>query len=162
MPSPLVQAELAILQRDMQLCVVTRYRKVANQLARLRDAGVPDDCVLMHGGASAMLKPLFIVLRDDSRKALVIIVRGTSSIRDVFTSLSVTSKPHHVLGESGMVVGWSHFGMLAGARWIYGKARPVVHEFMRDHPDWHVRLVGHSLGGGTAAMLTMMCAPPSA
>ena len=36
----------------------------------------------------------------------------------MFTSLTGPSKPHHQLDASGVVLGYSHFGMLAAARWV--------------------------------------------
>jgi Lipase (class 3) len=108
---------------------------------------------------SALLKPLFIIVKDRSRRALLLIIRGTTSLRDIFTSLSGTTKPHHVMGANGVVLGYSHFGMLAAARWIHRQAKPTLDRFLAQHPDWRLHLIGHSLGAGTAALLAMMCAP---
>eukprot|EP00951_Prasinocladus_malaysianus_P047205 scaffold649370_cov50-Prasinocladus_malaysianus.AAC.1 len=38
--------------------------------------------------------------------------------QDMFTCLTSAVKPHHMTGSSGVVLGYSHFGMLAAARWI--------------------------------------------
>ena len=37
-------------------------------------------------------------------------------LQDIFTSLTGASKPHHVVDDKGVVLGYSHFGMLAAAR----------------------------------------------
>jgi hypothetical protein len=141
----------------MRLCMVTRYRKLENQLAALAALGFSPSNIVSHQGRSALLKPLFLILRDDTRKTLTLLIRGTTSIKDAFTSLTGTSKPHHVVGNTGVVLGWSHFGMLASARWIHKKAVKVLNEFLAPRPDWRLQIVGHSLGGGTAALLCMMC-----
>ena len=39
-------------------------------------------------------------------------------LQDIFTSLTGASKPHHVVDEKGVVLGYSHFGMLAAARYV--------------------------------------------
>ena len=74
----------------------------------------------------------------------------------MFTSLTGASKPHHIVNNAGVVLGYSHFGMLAGARWLLHEAREPLRQVLQSNPGLKVRIVGHSLGGGTAAMLTMM------
>ena len=76
--------------------------------------------------------------------------------QDMFTSLTGASKPHHIVNNAGVVLGYSHFGMLAGARWLLHEAREPLRQVLQSNPGLKVRIVGHSLGGGTAAMLTMM------
>ena len=157
-----LQGELRDLRRDMAVCMATRYRKVPSQVGMLRGLGIDADGILLNVARSELLKPLFLVVKDPSRHYLVVIVRGTTSLRDIFTSLSGTTKPHHMSAADGVVLGYAHFGMLAAARWIYKQARPVLDAFLTAHPTWRLRLVGHSLGGGTAALLCMMCAPSRA
>ena len=77
-------------------------------------------------------------------------------LQDMFTSLTGASKPHHIVNNAGVVLGYSHFGMLAGARWLLHEAREPLRQVLKSNPGLKVRIVGHSLGGGTAAMLTMM------
>lgn len=36
----------------------------------------------------------------------------------MFTSMTSASKPHHVVDADGVTLGYTHFGMLAAARWI--------------------------------------------
>ena len=78
-------------------------------------------------------------------------------LQDMFTSLTGTSKPHHMVDpESGVVLGYSHFGMLAAARWLLQQLSGIMKQALNDHPGYKLKVIGHSLGGGTAAMLTMM------
>jgi hypothetical protein len=49
---------------------------------------------------------------------VLLVVRGTTSMKDLFTSLSGAVKPHHMLRQNAVVLGYSHLGMLAAARWI--------------------------------------------
>ena len=75
----------------------------------------------------------------------------------MFTSLTGTSKPHHMADpETGVVLGYSHFGMLAAARWLLQQLSGTMREALADHPGYKLKVIGHSLGGGTAAMRTMM------
>ncbi len=71
--------------------------------------------------------------------------------------MTSASKPHHVVDGRGVVMGHSHFGMLASARWIKGEVSAALRNARDSQPDYALTLVGHSMGAGTAAMLTMMC-----
>ncbi|KAG0476182.1 hypothetical protein HPP92_013023 [Vanilla planifolia] len=44
--------------------------------------------------------------------------------------------------------------MVAAARWIAKLAAPCLTRALLEHPDYQLKVVGHSLGGGTAALLT--------
>ncbi|KAF2323634.1 hypothetical protein GH714_036407 [Hevea brasiliensis] len=44
--------------------------------------------------------------------------------------------------------------MVAAARWIAKLATPVLKKALGQYPDYKLKIVGHSLGGGTAALLT--------
>eukprot|EP00803_Ostreobium_quekettii_P003683 evm.model.scf_429.4 EVM.evm.TU.scf_429.4 scf_429:29564-36836(+) len=105
---------------------------------------------------AAVLRPAFVLVWDHELHLLVLAIRGTSSVKDIFTSLSGVTKPHHVVDQDGVVLGYSHFGMLASARWILKEASPAIKNAMQEHPSCGLRITGHSMGGGTAAMLTMM------
>ena len=74
----------------MQLAFVTRFRKVHNIKAALQALGLPEEAVLLQLGRSALLKPLFLVVKDEEAKRLYVLIRGTTSIRDLFTTLTGT------------------------------------------------------------------------
>lgn len=63
-----------------------------------------------------------------------------------------------MLDADGVVLGFSHFGMLAAARWIRERTAPDLKQALAANPGYSLKIIGHSLGGGTAAMLTMMYA----
>jgi hypothetical protein len=46
--------------------------------------------------------------------------------------------------------------MLAAARWIRSQTQASLADALAQNPGYSLKIVGHSLGGGTAAMLTMM------
>jgi len=52
--------------------------------------------------------------------------------------------------------------MLAAARWILQETVEPLKAALAEHPTFRLRIVGHSLGAGAAALLTMMCAPGGA
>ncbi len=103
-----------------------------------------------------MLKPSFVLARDPALGALVLAVRGTHSLKDAFTSLTGASKPHHVADANGVTLGYAHLGMLASARWLRAEAEPALLAAAAERPGAPIWVVGHSLGGGIAALLVMM------
>ncbi|KIZ04540.1 hypothetical protein MNEG_3418 [Monoraphidium neglectum] len=46
--------------------------------------------------------------------------------------------------------------MLAAARWVLAQTKYRLISALAQHPDYQLLVVGHSMGGGTAALLTMM------
>ena len=44
------------------------------------------------------------------------------------------SKPHHLVDANGVVLGYSHFGMLAAARWIKAQTRGQLEAALADNP----------------------------
>ncbi|KAH9713660.1 hypothetical protein KPL71_020414 [Citrus sinensis] len=65
---------------------------------------------------------------------------------------------HHTVvcegGVSNLVLGYAHCGMVAAARWIAKLSTPCLIEALDKYPGYKLKIVGHSLGGGTAALLT--------
>ncbi|KAI8004519.1 Sn1-specific diacylglycerol lipase alpha [Camellia lanceoleosa] len=60
----------------------------------------------------------------------------------------------HDGGISNLVLGYAHCGMVAAARWIAKHSTPCLLKALDEYPDYKVKIIGHSLGGGTAALLT--------
>ncbi|XVE82202.1 hypothetical protein DITRI_Ditri15bG0128400 [Diplodiscus trichospermus] len=105
------------------------------------------------------MKPAFTIIRDKNSKCFLLLVRGTHSIKDTLTAATGAVVPFHhsVLddgGVSNLVLGYAHCGMVAAARWIAWLTASCLLEALAEYPDYKVNIVGHSLGGGTAALLT--------
>lgn len=64
---------------------------------------------------------------------------------------STTRLSVFIRGSSSM-----QFGMLAAARWLKEQLTGELEAALAANPGYKLYIVGHSLGGGTAAMLTMM------
>ncbi|KAK1309034.1 hypothetical protein QJS10_CPA09g00084 [Acorus calamus] len=106
-----------------------------------------------------ILKPAFTVLVDRETRCFLLVIRGTHSIRDTLTAATgaVVLFHHTVVREGGvsdLVLGYAHCGMVAAARWIAKLATPRLMSALREYPDYKLKIIGHSLGGGTAALLT--------
>uniref|UniRef100_A0A061SHX7 Lipase class 3 family protein n=1 Tax=Tetraselmis sp. GSL018 TaxID=582737 RepID=A0A061SHX7_9CHLO len=147
--------EVTIFRRLLALCCVQRLKHNLQENA-WQQLGIGPGDVLKRHARAGVLRPAFSLLHDRRLGALVLVVRGTHSLKDIFTCLTSAVKPHHMTGMSGVVLGYSHFGMLAAARWILKEVYTTLEAAMESRPESRLLVVGHSLGGGTAAMLTMM------
>ncbi|KAL5666595.1 hypothetical protein ACJX0J_026703, partial [Zea mays] len=125
----------------------------------LEATGYTTEDVLMQEPKAGILKPAFTILLDRDKKSILLLIRGTHSIRDTLTAATGAVVPfHHTIvqegGVSDLVLGYAHFGMVAAARWIAKLSGPCLAQALQMYPDFKIKVVGHSLGGGTAALLT--------
>ncbi|KAI8993566.1 hypothetical protein BDB01DRAFT_832360 [Pilobolus umbonatus] len=100
----------------------------------------------------ASFQPSYFIAIDRSRKAIVLSIRGTWSLYDAITDLVCEYRPW----KGGLV----HSGMLASAQWFYTNILPQIFRYVHHYSNVITNLIitGHSLGGGTASILTMMAA----
>ncbi|GAU32998.1 hypothetical protein TSUD_358650 [Trifolium subterraneum] len=125
----------------------------------LEETGYTDENVLLREAKAGILKPAFTIIVDHKMRRLLLLIRGTHSIKDTLTAVTGNVAPfHHTVvhegGVSDLVLGYAHCGMVAAARWIAKLATPCLLDALSKYPDYEVKIVGHSLGGGTAAILT--------
>ncbi|XP_077213149.1 lipase class 3 family protein [Tasmannia lanceolata] len=125
----------------------------------LESAGFSQEDVLLQEPKAGLLKPAFAILCDRHSKCILLLIRGTHSIKDTLTAATGAVVPfHHLLlhegGVSNLILGYAHCGMVAAARWIAKLTTPCLLKAVGDYPDYKIKIVGHSLGGGTAALLT--------
>lgn len=127
----------------------------------LQEIGFSQDDVLLQEPKAGILKPAFTILVDHKTKSFLLLIRGTHSIKDTLTAATGAVVPfHHSVvhegGVSNLVLGYAHGGMVAAARWIAKLSIPSLTEGLDKYPDYKLKIVGHSLGGGTAALLTFV------
>lgn len=125
----------------------------------LETTGYAEEDVLLQEPKAGILKPAFTILVDKNTKCILLLIRGTHSIRDTLTAATGAVVPfHHTVvhegGVSDLILGYAHCGMVAAARWIAKLATPCLMKALHEYPDYQLKIVGHSLGGGTAAILT--------
>ena len=90
------------------------------------------------------MKPAFTILSDKSTKSIILLIRGTHSIRDTLTAATGGAVPFHhtVLNEGGvsnLILGYAHCGMVAAARWIAKLAIPCLMKAVGEHPDYMIK-----------------------
>ncbi|KAF3643816.1 putative inter-alpha-trypsin inhibitor heavy chain H1-like [Capsicum annuum] len=125
----------------------------------LEETGYSLESVLLQEPKAGILKPAFTILADHRSKSFLLVIRGTHSIKDTLTAATGAVVPfHHTMvhegGVSNLVLGYAHCGMVAAARWIAKLATPCLLKALNIYPQYKLKIVGHSLGGGTAALLT--------
>lgn len=125
----------------------------------MEETGYSQESVLLQEPKAGILKPAFTILADHRSRSFLLVIRGTHSIKDTLTAATGAVVPfHHTVvhegGVSNLVLGYAHCGMVAAARWIARLATPCLLKALSIYPEYKLKIVGHSLGGGTAAILT--------
>eukprot|EP00798_Chlamydomonas_sp_ICE-L_P018827 gene18827-25373_t len=148
-------AELKEIRRYLLYCRGLKYKKPLQQLKFWEEHLLIDSAssVLVHQHSAGLLRPAYALIADESAESIVLCIRGTTSLKDLFTSLAATTKPHHRVEAHGVVMGYGHLGMLAAARWLLKQVSAPLKEALVRYPDYKLR---HSMGGGTAVLLTTM------
>ena len=93
-----------------------------------------------------LLKPAFTVVRDRSSKCFLLFIRGAISVKERLTAATGAEVPfHHVVVQEGrvsnVVLGYSHCGMVAGARWIAKRAIPCLSKAVEQFPNYEVKVI---------------------
>ncbi|KAJ6725505.1 LIPASE CLASS 3 PROTEIN-LIKE [Salix purpurea] len=153
---PVIIAELYDLLRLLTLCMYFSKKPFP---VFLELAGFSQEDVVIQKPKAGLLKPAFTIIHDRTSKYFLLLIRGTHSIKDTLTAATGAVVPFHhsVLhdgGISNLVLGYAHCGMVAAARWIAKLISPCLLKALGEYPDHKIKIVGHSLGGGTAALLT--------
>ncbi|PON34240.1 Mono-/di-acylglycerol lipase [Parasponia andersonii] len=153
---PEIVAELRYLLNLLTLC--WHFSKKPFPLF-LEETGYSEENVLLQEPKAGILKPAFTILVDHNTECFLLLIRGTHSIKDTLTAATGAVVPFHhsVVHEGGvtdLVLGYAHCGMVAAARWIAKLATPCILKALAQNPGYKLKIVGHSLGGGTAALLT--------
>ncbi|XP_066139540.1 diacylglycerol lipase-beta-like [Euwallacea fornicatus] len=101
----------------------------------------------------------FCVIIDHKTSNLVVAIRGSISLRDIFTDLTATSDKFEADGLPPDTM--AHKGMIAGAEYIAKKLKEIgiLEKAQAMYPEYGVILTGHSLGAGVACLLGFKIRP---
>ncbi|KAJ2332483.1 hypothetical protein GGI00_002768 [Coemansia sp. RSA 2681] len=108
----------------------------------------PEDLLGYEFRSSQLFCPSYFVSHDRQYNAVVLVVRGTMSAEDTVVDLSC----EYTKWNGGLV----HSGMKASAQWLFAKVMPQMLAYAKSQGISAIRIVGHSLGASTAAILTIM------
>ena len=123
----------------------------------IRKTGIAREDLLSANLESKVGKIVHYVCVDRKSKSIVICCRGTLSVDDVMTDLDTEKEPLDKYGYEGH---YAHRGILRGAvhTWQTIKNNAQVDTFLKANPEFRIRIVGHSLGAGTATVLGLLMA----
>ncbi|PWN35908.1 uncharacterized protein FA14DRAFT_160876 [Meira miltonrushii] len=108
--------------------------------------------------------PTFYLVRDLTRKVVVVSVRGTQSLQDIIVDLEMVVDQFELGDEN---VGkddqgeplYCHAGILRAARALLSHNSTLyktLDQALREHPDFGIVFTGHSLGGAIASTVVLL------
>jgi hypothetical protein len=126
--------------------------------------------LLEHKKESKAHRPAYFIVRDRSRRKLVLCIRGTLSAHDLLTDLCCSPDEYELPrstsrsriktlsdywwnGGSAHIKMRAHQGMLQASRLLKKDAEDLIRSHLKENPGFSLVLVGHSMGGGVAALL---------
>lgn len=98
----------------------------------------------------------FLIITDHKTSSIVVVIRGSLSMRDVFTDL--TALPEKIEGEGIPPNSLAHKGMLMSAMNLKKQLEEnnLLEKARSQFPEYGLILTGHSLGAGTAVLLGLL------
>ncbi|XP_020283723.1 sn1-specific diacylglycerol lipase beta-like isoform X2 [Pseudomyrmex gracilis] len=101
----------------------------------------------------------FCVIADHKNASIVIVIRGSLSLRDLITDIAAAADtfecPNVPPGST------AHKGMILGVKIILKQLEnyKVLERAFATYPNYHLTLTGHSLGAGLAILLGLLIRP---
>eukprot|EP00668_Euglena_longa_P019942 GGOE01024782.1.p1 GENE.GGOE01024782.1~~GGOE01024782.1.p1 ORF type:complete len:608 (-),score=98.24 GGOE01024782.1:74-1828(-) len=111
--------------------------------------GKSSSCLLAYDWYCRPGHPCWMLVHDTTNTALVLALRGTVSMGDVLTDVCGSAVP--------FLAGQGHGGMVEAANSIIHAVLPEIEAFFTSHSDVpRLMVTGHSLGAGTAVLVSML------
>ncbi|KAM3963122.1 diacylglycerol lipase-beta-like [Aphomia sociella] len=99
----------------------------------------------------------FCVIADHERESIVVAVRGSISLRDIFTDFTAGSEKFEADGLPENTA--AHKGMAMGAAKMLKRLLPVLDRAFQQFSHYDLILTGHSLGAGVAVLVALKLRP---
>uniref|UniRef100_A0A7S0WPS1 Fungal lipase-type domain-containing protein n=1 Tax=Pyramimonas obovata TaxID=1411642 RepID=A0A7S0WPS1_9CHLO len=122
------------------------YQDTAEQVLQMTQVSEQD--LVVFQSQSNLNRPAYFLAVDRSAAELTLVIRGTKNKKDILTDLAAASE--EVAG------GHAHTGMLIAACWFVDNEIERLSCLLKDLPTYNLKILGHSLGAGTAAVLTFL------
>ncbi|KAI8393336.1 uncharacterized protein BYT42DRAFT_550699 [Radiomyces spectabilis] len=129
--------------------ITDAVRSHSDALSIIQYLSIPKDDLLAYEFRTAeAFRPSYFIAHDRHTNAIVLSIRGTMSVFDTLTDLVCEYEPW----RGGLV----HKGMKSSALWFFRHVAPQLVVYCNEHGASALYILGHSLGAGTAAILTIM------
>ncbi|CAJ1407543.1 unnamed protein product [Effrenium voratum] len=142
------RALLLTLRHLVRLLLVSKEDSATDAQRLLRQAMPGAELVLAELSNSSTIPSFFLVCARGA-KAAYLVMPGTRNVADIATDSNATEEP---FGE-----GQGHKGIVQSARWMAEEVGPVLLDL--HNAGYRVTILGHSLGAGVGAFLTLMLRP---
>ncbi|OXU20644.1 hypothetical protein TSAR_014395 [Trichomalopsis sarcophagae] len=118
-----------------------------------------EDDILFASFRNHLCEIPFVVLADHKTSSIVIVIRGSLSLRDLITDIAAASDSFE---PEGLPPGsMAHRGMIIGAKVLLKQLDQykVLEKAFKMYPHYDLTLTGHSLGAGLAVLLGTLIRP---
>ncbi|KAJ6246678.1 lipase class 3 protein-like [Anaeramoeba flamelloides] len=147
-PTPTLTDSKA-LKAHKRMCNYSFYAYLKRAKLVTKSSNLKIENLLQAQWKQKPFRPAYYLWYDDKYNELVLSIRGTSSISDAMTDLATVVEEV----EEGV---YAHLGMYNSAKWFDHHLFEAVEEFLQKTEECRLVIVGHSLGAGTAAILTYL------
>eukprot|EP00798_Chlamydomonas_sp_ICE-L_P019483 gene19484-26144_t len=144
-----VQVDAQELDFWLHYLRLAKSASLVDEDALIRELCAEDDgsIELIHFKPKAdALVPSYFIIAEHQRRSITLVVRGTNSFKDLLTNVCAHCEPF----DGG---GYVHYGMLQSCRNILSTEMGNFQELLLSWAGYELHFVGHSLGGGTAALM---------
>jgi hypothetical protein len=144
--NPIQNADL--VAEMMYVAEITKGTYAGSKEELLKRCLLKPENVIAMQWMSTITRPAYFIAIDDRRlNAVVLAIRGTASLKDALTDLAAT------VDEFG--IGFGHRGMVRAANWFRDCEMERLQKLCKEK-SLKLIVCGHSLGAGTAALVTML------
>ncbi|XP_015595819.1 sn1-specific diacylglycerol lipase beta isoform X2 [Cephus cinctus] len=120
---------------------------------------LPEEDILYASFRNHLCEVPFCVIADHKTSSIVIVIRGSISLRDLITDIAAASDSFEVEGlPPGSM---AHRGMIIGAKVLLKQLDQsnILETAFEMYPHYNLTLTGHSLGAGLSVLLGLMIRP---
>lgn len=143
----------------IRILVSKRYldllRSIPDRQVFCEHCEIADEDVILCRFSAEKFTPAHILVRDHHKKSIVLTIRGTYSMHDIFTDINADVFEYSYRHDDVETKGWVHSGIFTCAQNISDRLKKTILEELSQCP-YNLVIAGHSLGAGVASLLSMI------